>query len=64
MDIEHPDLATSYNNIGVVYYHKGDYESALDYFQKALAIREKVLGVDHPRTIYVRNNIEETKSKL
>ena len=64
LDIEHPDLATSYNNIGVVYYHKGDYESALDYFQKALAIREKVLGVDHPMTIDLRNNIEETKSKL
>ena len=43
---------------------KSDYETALDYFQKALAIYEKVLGVDHPWTIDLRNNIEETKSKL
>ncbi|CAF1465947.1 unnamed protein product [Adineta ricciae] len=31
----HPDLATSYNNIGLVYDHMGDYAKALQYYEKA-----------------------------
>jgi tetratricopeptide (TPR) repeat protein len=32
----HPDLATSYNNIGAVNYHMGDYSKALSYYERAL----------------------------
>ena len=56
--IKHPDTATSYNNIGSIYYNQGDYAKALEYYQKALEIFEKVLGTDHPNTILVRENIE------
>ena len=54
---EHPDTATSYNNIGGVYNHMGDYDKALEYYGKALAIREKVLGTEHPSTATSYNNI-------
>ena len=53
----HPKIASSYNNIGNVYYHKGDYDRALEYYKKALKIREKVLGKDNPDTASSYNNI-------
>ena len=40
----HANTAQLYNNIGSIYFDKGDYATASDYYQKALAIREKVLG--------------------
>ena len=39
----HPDLATTYNNIGFVYLVQNNNEEALMWFDKALEIREKVL---------------------
>ena len=57
LDKEHPDIATSYNNIGSVYDDKGDYDKALEYYFKALEIREKVLGKEHPDIATLYNNI-------
>lgn len=54
---EHENTATSYNNIGQVYYFQGDYPKALEYYGKALAIYEEVLGKDHPATATTYNNI-------
>ena len=57
---EHPDIATTYNNIGSVYWNRGkqgDYDKALEYYEKALKIREKVLGTEHPNTAQSYNNI-------
>ena len=54
---EHPDTATTYNNIAGVYVHQGDYPRAREWYQKALAIREKVLGREHPDTATTYNNI-------
>ena len=43
----HPDVARSFNNIGIVYDKKGDLENALVQHQKALEIRTRVFGSDH-----------------
>ncbi|MCL1937955.1 MAG: tetratricopeptide repeat protein [Candidatus Azobacteroides sp.] len=59
LGIEHPDTATTYNNIAEVYYAQGDYDQALEYHTKALNIREKVLGKEHPDTATTYNNIAE-----
>ena len=55
--IDHPNTATSYNNIGLVYKKQGDYDKALKYFFKALAINVKVLGTEHSSTATSYNNI-------
>ena len=34
----HPDLASSYNNLGAVYADKGEYDKAIEYYQNALEI--------------------------
>ena len=54
---EHPDTATTYNNIAGVYDIQGDYSKALEWYQKALDISEKVQGKEHPSTATTYNNI-------
>ena len=41
-------MATSYNNIGQVWNKKGEYDKALEYYEKCLAIFLKTLGGEHP----------------
>jgi tetratricopeptide (TPR) repeat protein len=36
---EHPNVATSYNNLGSIYKSKGEYDKAIEYYTKSLAIR-------------------------
>lgn len=54
---EHPDTASSYNNIGIVYSDLGKYDKALECHKQALDIREKVLGNDNPVTAVSYSNI-------
>ncbi len=53
---KHLDLATSYNNIALVYQY-GKFKKALEYHQRALAIREEVLNPKHPDLAASYNNI-------
>lgn len=55
--LNHPATATSYNNIGMAFFHKGEYSKALDNYYKALAIRLKVLGDEHVDTANTYNKI-------
>ena len=54
---DHPNLATSYNNVGGAWGDLGDHRKELEFFQKALAIREKVLPPDHPDLATSYNNV-------
>ena len=64
LGVEHSNTATSYNNIGIVYYCLDDYDKALEYFNKALAIYEKILGVEHADTAHSYNNIGNVYGRL
>ena len=44
----HPDVATSLNNLALLYYTQGQYAQAEPLHKRALAIWEKALGPDHP----------------
>ena len=59
---EHPDTATTYNNIASVYYDQGDYKRALEYFD--LAVFKLKLGINHSNTQIVAEWIEAVKSHL
>ena len=52
------NVANSYNNLGGVAYHQGEYEEAKAYYQKALKIYVSKLGEDHPNTVYSKANME------
>ena len=51
------ETATLYNNIAGVYQDQGNFEKALEYYGKALAIVREVLGEDHSYTADTYNNI-------
>jgi len=52
----HPDTATSLNNLAELYHSQGKYEQAEPLYQRALAIREQALGPNHPNTNATRAN--------
>jgi tetratricopeptide (TPR) repeat protein len=54
---EEIEKATIYNNIGRAYYKSEKYDEALDYYETAQKIREKVLGEYHPDTATTYNYI-------
>jgi len=44
--------------------NQGDYTKALEWYQKALDIVEKVLGEDHPHTMSVRRGIARVHERM
>ena len=54
---EHPDTATSLNNLAALYQAMGDYAKAEPLFKEALEIRQKVLG---PRASRYGNKPEQS----
>ncbi len=53
-----------FNNLAEVYYRQGFYEKALDYYRKALSIRELILGNEHPDTAHTYNNLASIFNNL
>ena len=54
---EDADAGALFHNIAWVYEAQGDYAKAMEYYGKALAIRERVVGAEHPDTATTYNNI-------
>ena len=54
---EHPDTATSLNNLAALYQAMGEYAKAEPLYQEALRIRQKVLGPEHPDTATSLDNL-------
>jgi tetratricopeptide (TPR) repeat protein len=54
---EHPDTATSVNNLARLLRDQGDLAGAQQLFERALTIREKVLDPEHPDTAWSLNNL-------
>ncbi len=49
----HPDVATSLNNLANVYKDQGKYAEAADLYRRALANTEKALGPSHPDVVHI-----------
>ena len=54
---DHPDTTASLNNLGSLLQAQGDLASARNYYERALAIHERVLGPNHPRTAASLGNL-------
>ena len=55
--LDHPNVATSLNNLAVLYKSQGRYADAEPLHQRALAIRETALGPEHPLAAQSLNNL-------
>lgn len=51
------NVSTCYNDIGVIYQERGDYEQALIFLEKALEIRKNSLGIESVAVATSYNNI-------
>ena len=60
----HPDIATSLNNIGSSYDDLGKHQEALEYYKKALEMRQKSLPENHPDIASSLNNLRQSYDKL
>jgi len=56
-DYEKEEIGILFNATADSYSNQGDYPKALEWFQKALEISEKVLGLEHPNIAIIYNNI-------
>ncbi|MHC5830378.1 MAG: tetratricopeptide repeat protein, partial [Nostoc sp.] len=54
---DHPDVATSLNNLAGLYNSQGRYRDAEPLYTQALAICDRILGVNHPTTATIRENL-------
>ncbi len=54
---DHPSTASSLNDLAFFYHKQGKYEQAEPLYQRALAIYERVLGVEHPDTASSLGNL-------
>jgi tetratricopeptide (TPR) repeat protein/tRNA A-37 threonylcarbamoyl transferase component Bud32 len=52
------------NNMGAVHYGEGQYEDALEYWQRSRGIKEKILGPDDPDVARTLGNIALAQYKL
>ncbi|MBD2288905.1 tetratricopeptide repeat protein [Microcystis wesenbergii FACHB-1317] len=56
---EHPDVATSLNNLAELYKFQGKYEEAEPLFLQALELRKRLLEENHPDVAHSLNNLAE-----
>ena len=54
---DHPDTATSLNNLAGLYESQGRYSEAEPLYERSLEIHESQLGADHPDTASSLNNL-------
>ncbi|MEH2420538.1 MAG: tetratricopeptide repeat protein [Nostoc sp.] len=54
---DHPDVATSLNNLAFLYNNQGRYSEAEPLYTKALAMRKRLFAGDHPNVATSLNNL-------
>ena len=58
------EFATTINNIGLVYYHSGDFVNAIKEWVRAISIFESFGMVNHPETAIIHKNLTYCYYKL
>ncbi|CCI37966.1 hypothetical protein MICAK_3720004 [Microcystis aeruginosa PCC 9701] len=60
----HPDVATSLNNLAALYDSQGRYTEAEPLYREAINIATQVLGDNHPHTQTIMENYKTMLSQL
>jgi tetratricopeptide (TPR) repeat protein len=64
LGLEHPQTATSINNLAMLHYSMGDYVKALPLYEQALSTSQTSLGSQHPQTKTIRENLKLLNQKI
>jgi hypothetical protein len=59
----HADTAASLQSLGEVTFDRGDFEGGQRLVERALSVRERVLGLEHPEAIESMNSSQIDKIK-
>ena len=54
---EHPDVASSLNNLGTAYQDQGNLPKAIEFYTESVAVFKKVYGDEHPDVASSLNNL-------
>ncbi len=54
---EHPNVASTLNNLASIYRNQGEFDKALELQQRALSIVEKTMGTEHPNVASALNGL-------
>ena len=60
---QHPDIASSCNNLATALGDQGDLKKAIEYHERALAIWQQTLGPQHPDVASSYNNLANVLRK-
>ncbi len=63
-DSDQTDLATSLNNLAFLLKEQGKYSEAEQLYRRAIAIDEKSLGLNHPITLTLKENLNKLLEKM
>ena len=61
---EHPSVATSLNNLALLYLAQGQYAAAEPLYKRSLAILEKALGPEHPNVAALLESISDLYARM
>src|SRR5690625_7996830 len=64
MGDDHPDVAITANNLGILKKDMGHLEEAAEYFEEALRLRRKVIKENHINTAISKFSYEELYLKI
>ena len=64
LPINHPDIALTYKNIGLIHEMKGEFIEAKTFYEKAANIRRHILPSTHPDVIRIERNIRRVSFKI
>jgi tetratricopeptide (TPR) repeat protein len=60
---DHPDLANTYNHIGLVHWNMGEYSKALPCYERAVEIGQRAFPQNHPYLLMYQQVLVEVKKK-
>jgi hypothetical protein len=61
---EHPNVATSLNNLALLYAHQEHFEKAVPLLEQAVQILRQLLGEEHPSTQILHQTLAQVKAAM
>lgn len=64
LGVDHPATAVGLNNLAVLYANQGRFTEAEPLLMQALAMRQQLLGDQHPDTVRTQQSLENVRQEM